>query len=192
MEKKPFIAQSSLVPVLACIAAILFSANFYQFMKRNFKKWWGWDFRCPTEQVCYRANTFVIQRHHHFDHHRRHDFRFRHDRQQRHTIVLDFDRYRSDQAHRDLQQAEEALQRNLERAMRDLERLNKRMAWDATAATDLERLEDEVRIKAENLERLQRELKVHTSPDASDWESEDVHQLHFESEDGNVDIIIKK
>lgn len=191
MEKKPFIAQSSLVPVLACIAAILFSANFYQFMKHNFKKWWGWDFRCPTEEVCVHDHTFMMHRHsdhrHHFDI-RRH----KHDRKKRHTIVLDFDRSNMDQAQQDLHRAEEALQRNLERAMRDLERLNERMEWDATVAADLERLENEVRIKAENLGRLQREMESRGASDEEWGNEEAVQELHFESDNEDVTIIIKK
>ena len=191
MEKKPFIAQSSLVPVLACIAAILFSANFYQFMKHNFKKWWGWDFRCPTEEVCHRTHT--LEFHRHDRHHLRHHFnlrRHRHDRKKRHTIVLDFNRKdQLDQAQQDLRRAEEVLQRNLERAMRDLERLNERMEWDATVAADLERLEHEIEIKAENLGRLQRELDIQVSSDEA-WEEEEVQELNFDDE--NVTIIIKK
>ena len=94
MEKKPFIAQTSMVPVLACIAALLFSANFYQFLQKNLKKWWGWDFTCPVEQVdCHRHDVEELQEHRKHRKHRRHrrDRPHRHDVQDRHTIIFERD-----------------------------------------------------------------------------------------------------
>ena len=44
--KQPFASHTALVPVLACIASILFSANLYQFLQHTFRKW---NFECPTD-----------------------------------------------------------------------------------------------------------------------------------------------
>lgn len=174
MKKKPFVAQTSMVPVLACIAALLFSANFYQFMQKNFKKWWGWDFRCPAEQVdcqkTHRHRIFKTERHNHRHHrqHRRHlrdrlrDHEHRHQVRDRHTIILDLEGERN--VDRNLQEAQRNLEQNLERALRDLERLHERMEWDADVDINVERLETEIRIKLENLEdlnRIQRKLQLH-------------------------------
>ncbi len=171
MKKKPFVAQTSMVPILACVAALLFSANFYQFMQKNFKKWWGWDFTCPVEQV--ECNEMHMQyapgmerhehhRHHHrkYRHHHRkhrhHQHEHQHEVQERRTIILDVE---SD-LDLDLQDAERKLERNLERALGDLERLHERMEWDADVDIDVERLETEIRIKLENLEDLESKIRV--------------------------------
>ncbi len=202
MEKKPFIAQTSLVPVLACIAALLFSANFYQFLQKNFKKWWGWDFTCPLEQVdCHRYEMHELQehrrhrhqhrRHHQHRKHKRH-YRHRHEVRDQQTIILDL---QGEALNRDveqnLQNAERRLQRNLERALRDLERLHERMEWDANAHThaDRERLETEIRIKAENLQALQRQLESHAAEIHQDGNTF-IHEFRFD--DNNIKIRIRE
>ena len=200
MKKKPFVAQTSLVPVLACVAALLFSANFYQFLQKNFKKWWGWDFSCPIEQVdCHRHEIDVEHRHHykHRKHHQhrrhRHDRPHRHDEEDRHTIILNLERERElDRVQDNLDEAQRKLERNLERAMRDLERLHERMEWDALSDTRRERLETEVRIKAENLrnlERVKRVLERRVEAHEHRTQDEIIQEFHF---DDNIEIRIRK
>ena len=202
MKKKPFVAQTSMVPILACIAALLFSANFYQFMQKNFKKWWGWDFQCPLEQVdCHEMHIHTapgVDRHEHRRHHhkyRRHHHKHRrhhrqgehrHDVRDRQTIILDFE------GQRNLQDAERKLERTLDRALRDLEQLHERMEWDADINVDVkvERLENEIRIKVENLEnleRIKRRLRLHSS----NQDSPDVIVREFHIGDDNVEIRIR-
>ena len=196
MEKKPFIAQTSLVPVLACIAALLFSANFYQFLQKNFKKWWGWDFTCPIEQVdCHRYEMHELQEHRRHRHHHRHrkhkhQYRHRHEVRDQQTIILDLRREAMNRAEQDLQNAERNLERNLERALRDLERLHERMEWDANAGANRERLEMEIRIKAENLRALQRQLESHSATQNHEAEDEFIHEFHFD--DSNIKIHIRE
>ncbi len=145
MRKKLFTYHSPLVPVLACIAALLFSANFYQFLQKNLKKWWGWDFDCPTEEVCQRHQTIHVKPH------------------DRHVIIFEYDDeheidYEMDRAHRDLKRAKQALRRNLERALLDMQRLHERMEWDGNWDAKVERLQEEIQSKAKNLDRLEREI----------------------------------
>jgi len=201
MEKKqPFIARSSVVPVLACIAALLLSANFYQFLQKNLKKWWGWDFSCPNELVIHGSHDHPFIKHHERFRHRPHR-PHRHERAERHVIVLDMDREHAERAleraKQGVERAEHALERNLERAMRDLERLRERAERDGTAPVKVERLEEEIRIKAENLERLQRviEQRLEAAIEESievEVEDEQVQEFSFDVDDGKVAIIIKK
>ncbi len=146
MRKKLFTYHSPLVPVLACIAALLFSANFYQFLQKNLKKWWGWDFDCPTEEVCQRHQTIHVKPH---------------DRQ---IIIFEYDDgheidYEMDRVDRDLKRAEQALRRNLERALRDMQRLHERMEWDGSVEVRVERLNEEIQTKTRNLERFEQALQ---------------------------------
>ena len=188
MEKKPFVTMTSMVPVLACIAALLFSANFYQFLQMNFKKWWGWDFTCPVEQVdCHRYEVHDLQEHRR--HRKRHDRPHRHDVQERHTIILELSR---DHEFDRVQEAERHLQRNLERALRDLQRLRERMEWNANTDANRERLETEIRIKAMNLqamERIKHALESHSVSREHQTEDEIIQEFHF---DNNVEIRIRK
>lgn len=197
MEKKPFVAQTSLVPVLACIAALLFSANFYQFLQKNFKKWWGWDFTCPIEQVdCHRHEMHELQEHRRHRHHHRHrkhkrHYRHRHEVRDQQAIILDLREEALNRADQNLQNTERNLERNLERALRDLERLHERMEWDANAEFNRERLEMEIRVKAENLQALQRLLDNRLQR-LQDHQAEDefIHEFHFD--DNNIKIHIRK
>ncbi len=144
MREKLSTYHVSLVPVLACIAALLFSANFYQFLQKNLKKWWGWDFSCPTEQVYHRHRVLELNP------------------DDRHVIIFDFDEqeidHEMDRVHRDLEQAERVLRLNLERALRNMEHLHERMDWDGNVEVRVERLNEEIHTKARNLERLERAL----------------------------------
>ncbi len=145
MREKLSTYHVSLVPVLACIAALLFSANFYQFLQKNLKKWWGWDFSCPTEEVCQQHQTIHVKPH------------------DRHVIIFEYDDeqvidYEMDRVHRDLKRAEQALRRNLERALRDMQRLHERMEWDGNVEVRVKRLNEEIHTKTRNLERLEQAL----------------------------------
>ncbi len=146
MRKKLFTYHSPLVPVLACIAALLFSANFYQFLQKNLKKWWGWDFDCPTEEVCQRHQTIHVKPH------------------DRHIIIFEYDDgheidFEVDRVDRDLKRAEQALRRNLERALRDMQRLHERMEWDGTVEVRVKRLNEEIQTKTRNLERFEKAIQ---------------------------------
>ncbi len=144
MREKLSTYHISLVPVLACIAALLFSANFYQFLQKNLKKWWGWDFSCPTEQVYHRHKILELKP------------------DDRHVMIFDFDEQEidpeMDRVQRDLKQAERVLRLNLERALRNMEHLHERMDWDGNVEVRVERLNEEIHTKARNLERLEQAL----------------------------------
>ena len=144
MREKLSTYHVSLVPVLACIAALLFSANFYQFLQKNLKKWWGWDFSCPTEQVYHRHSVLELNP------------------DDRHVIIFDFDEqeidHEMDRVHRDLEQAERVLRLKLERALQNMGRLHERMEWDGNVEVRVERLNDEIHTKSRNLERRERAL----------------------------------
>ena len=144
MREKLSTYHVSLVPVLACIAALLFSANFYQFLQKNLKKWWGWDFSCPTEQVYHRHSVLELNPDDH------------------HVMIFDFDEQEidpeMDRVHRDLEQAERVLRLNLERALQNMESLHERMEWDGNVEVRVERLNEEIHTKARNLERLEQAL----------------------------------
>ncbi len=190
MEKKPFIAQTSMVPVLACIAALLFSANFYQFLQKNFKKWWGWDFTCPIENVDCHRHEVELERRKHRKHHKHRKHRpHRHEVEDRHTIILELDAERKRER---LQDAERKLQQNLERALRELDRLHERMEWDATSEANRERLETEIRIKAMNvraLERIKQRLENHVVTREHRTEDEIIREFHFGDD---VEVRIRK
>ena len=181
-----------MVPVLACIAALLFSANFYQFLQKNLKKWWGWDFTCPVEQVdCHRHDVEELQEHRKHRKHRRHrrDRPHRHDVQDRHTIIFERD---ADHERGRVHEAERKLQQNLERALRELDHLHERMEWDATTDANRNRLETEIRIKAMNLramERIKHRLKSHAASREHRTEDDIIQEFHF---DNNVEIRIRK
>ncbi len=144
MREKLSTYHISLVPVLACIAALLFSANFYQFLQKNLKKWWGWDFNCPTEQVHHRHSVLELNP------------------DDRHVIIFDFDEqeidHEMDRVHRDLEQAERVLRLNLERALQNMESLHERMEWDGNVEIRIERLNEEIHTKSRNLEHLEQAL----------------------------------
>ncbi len=144
MREKLSTYHVSLVPILACIAALLFSANFYQFLQKNIKKWWGWDFDCPTEQVYQRHSVLELNT------------------DDRHVIIFDFDEqeidHEMDRVHRDLEQAERVLRLNLGRALQNMESLHVRMDRDRNVEIRVERLNEEIHTKARNLERLEQAL----------------------------------
>ena len=180
---------------------MLFSANFYQFLQKNFKKWWGWDFTCPVEQVDCRQyqmqDTEEHRRHKHRRHKRHHKHRkhrrhsHSHEARDRHTIILDLQTEDLERAERDLHEAERNLERNLERALRDLERLHEQMEWDGNVEANLERLEAEIQIKANNLQNLKRQLRIHIPREHLDEVIEEFHfdeRFHF---DDNVEIRIR-
>ena len=84
---------------------------------------------------------------------------------------------------------------DLERALRELERLHERMEWDATSDANRERLETEIRIKAMNvraLERIKQRLESHTTSRDHQTEDEIIQEFHFDNDDGNVEIRIRK
>jgi exonuclease VII large subunit len=146
MRNEPTVVRSSWVPILACIAALLFSANFFQFLQKHFKKWWGWNFTCPTEHVVHHRHRIVDVK-----------------PDDRHVMIFDFKEHEIDhemeRAHRDLKRAEQGLRRNLERALREMERQRERMEQDGNADVHVERLQEEIETKARSLERLEQELR---------------------------------
>jgi len=190
-KEQPFIARSSIVPILACVALMLFGANFYQFLRKNVFSHFGWDVRCPIEVT---------------DHHRhRHQHKIKHPRaihlratqsgQDQHTIIFEFDREGRElnQAERALERAERSLKRNLERAVRDLARLHERVEYDPASQNRfqqrVERLEVEIEAKARSLERLQQRLEIRVERKIQ-VRRELQHRLRFRQ--GTVDVHIHR
>ncbi len=97
MREETPVARSSLVPILGCIALLLFGLNFYRFLDREFFSKW---------KHCDGGAYVFFQDHEH-----------------RHHEALAFE---SGEVREGLRRAERALRRNLERAERAFQRLRQK------------------------------------------------------------------
>lgn len=157
MNEEHPIARSSMVPVLGCIALMLFSLSSYKIFDKEFLAKWRSHF-CDEDP-------------HHYVEVHRHDGVF----------AFEFDRAEEDiaRAQREIERSqqirERALQRSVERAERTLVRLQQ-MNRDDRVQIHIERLEEELQAKAHQLENLEHEL--HFSSGRLDWKCEMDHEDH--------------
>ena len=154
-EEQP-IARSSMVPVLGCIALMLFSLSSYKIFDKEFLAKW-------------RSHWCKEDPHHYVEMHR-HDGVF----------AFEFDRAEQDiaRAQREVERShqirERALRRSVERAEEALARLQ--TSGDDRVQIHIERLEEALQVKARHLENLEHELQF--SSGQLDWKCEMDHEDH--------------
>ena len=155
-EEQP-ITRSSMVPVLGCIALMLFGLNFYQFLDRElFSKW-------RTEWCDLPSRDALTQSHNG-------------------VFAFEFDRAQQDieRAQREIERAhhmrEHALQQSMERAQRQLARLQRHADSDVRVEVNIARLQEELEAKTRSLQALEGEWPFNNT--RRDWKCEMDHEDH--------------
>jgi hypothetical protein len=157
MKEEQPIVRSSMVPVLGCIALMLFSMSSYKIFDKEFLSKWRSTW---CQEYAHDTVTF----------HGHGDFAFEFDGAQ---DAIELAQQEIERSHR---QRERALQRSMERAEREIARAQIHLNDDVREEVNMERLEEELAAKARSLQALERSWSSNSA--RLDWKCEMDHENH--------------